>query len=490
MEHTSTPLPSASWGGAYQNPCYPYSGLERRKSKAANPGMKRKTAEYSWKPVSQSKSSPCDRYKHACCICRGFLYVYGGRQNSSLSDFWRYKIASYEWERLENSEDGPEELEEHTMVDYQGVLYVFGGMVDSAFTQRKNPLWMYDTDSTKWMERQLTAAEGEGPAPVNRKGHSAVVYRGRMYLYGGYIDIKGASQEFWTLCLNTKLWTPIPAVSFGGSPGPRHGHSAVVYGTSMYLFGGLMGLSEQKDFWRWDFMAANWSHIRASQGPPKVVGHSALIFEDSMLVFGGGISNSRPSSMLWKYHFPSQMWKKLASPTNPSSKAFHCLLGIGYGFQETADPSRMSLSYLYPKEKGCSKLLAMSKQHACFCEYIRQEPTYQTFSNDNNELEMKTFYLSQQEPGFCSSQTTLNAELSANQAAGIVSKKERMSYLNLSREHEFTTLACTERKMSLSDLRPDSVDFSKSPAVLLLIGGKPLSSSSLISFWQMELDNI
>lgn len=26
----------------------------------------------------------------------------------------------------------------------QGMLYIFGGMVDSAFTQAKIPLWIYD----------------------------------------------------------------------------------------------------------------------------------------------------------------------------------------------------------------------------------------------------------------------------------------------------------------------------------------------------------
>lgn len=26
----------------------------------------------------------------------------------------------------------------------QGTLYIFGGMVDSAFTQAKTPLWIYD----------------------------------------------------------------------------------------------------------------------------------------------------------------------------------------------------------------------------------------------------------------------------------------------------------------------------------------------------------
>ncbi|XP_062972763.1 rab9 effector protein with kelch motifs-like [Elgaria multicarinata webbii] len=450
--------------------------------------MKRKTAAYSWKPVLPSKASPCDRFKHACCISSGFLYVHGGRQNTSLSDFWRYKIVSNEWERLDNSKDGPEELEEHTMVDYQGVLYIFGGMVDSAFTQKKNPLWMYDTDSTKWMECQLSAVEGEGAAPVNRKGHSAVIYRGSMYLYGGYIDLKGASQEFWSLCFDAKQWAPVPAISYGGSPGPRHGHTAVVYGNDMYLFGGLMGLSEQKDFWKWDFVAANWSTIRRSQGPPKVVGHSALIFEDSMLVFGGGVSNSRPSSTLWKYHFPTQMWKKLDSPTETSSKAYHCMLGIGYGFQMTADSPRMSPSYLHSKEKGCSKLVAISKQHVCFCDYMDWTPKYQPFSNeDGTEIEMTTFCQSQEQPGFCSAQTTSNAQLSENEAAGILSRKEKNSYLNPLQEKEFATIDLIETEASFSYLGPDSMDNSQSSAVLLLVGGKPLSSSSAISFWQMEL---
>ncbi|XP_054826401.1 leucine-zipper-like transcriptional regulator 1 isoform X2 [Eublepharis macularius] len=376
-----------------------------------------------------------------------------------------------------------------------GILYIFGGMVDSAFTQKKNPFWLYDTDSAKWLQRQLSAVEGEGTTPTNRKGHSAVVYRGSMYMYGGYIDIKGVSQEFWTFCFDTEQWLPVPATLDGGSPGPRHGHAAVVYGNGMYMFGGLMGLSEQKDFWKWDFITTDWSSIRRSQGPPKVVGHSALIFQDSMLVFGGGISNTKPNGTLWKYHFPSEMWKKLASPTdpNPSSKAYHCLLGLGYGFQERADSSCISLSYcLHQKEKRCSKILAISKQHSCFCEYFQTEPTYQAFSNDDgNEIEMRTFHQLPTKPGLCSSQTTSNAELSSNEPAGLLSKKEQIPYLSLSREQQdLASLDLAEKETGFSCLNPDSVDIGGLSAVLFVIGGKPFSSSSAISFWQMELDRI
>lgn len=35
--------------------------------------------------------------------------------------------------------------------------------------------------------------------PTNRKGHSAVVLDSSMLLYGGFVDIKGSSQEFWCL---------------------------------------------------------------------------------------------------------------------------------------------------------------------------------------------------------------------------------------------------------------------------------------------------
>ncbi|XP_058051575.1 leucine-zipper-like transcriptional regulator 1 homolog isoform X1 [Ahaetulla prasina] len=455
----------------------------------ANTGMKRKTT-FSWNPVKQSKTSPCDRYKHACCICRGFLYVYGGRRNSSLSDFWRFKIVSNEWEELENSNDGPEELEEHTMVDYQDILYIFGGMVDSAFTQKRNPLWIYDTGATKWIACRLPAVAGEVQVPVNRKGHSAVVYRGNMYIYGGYIDIKGVSQEFWTFHFDTKQWAPLSAASSGSSPGPRHGHSAVVYGNGMYLFGGLMGLSEQKDFWMWDFIATNWSSIRRSQGPPRVVGHSALILEDSMLVLGGGLSSNKPNSTLWQYHFPSQMWIKSPSPVALSSKAYQQLLPTGCGFQGAADCPLRSLGCLKSKEKGCSKLRTLSKRHTCFFEHLHEEPTYQILNNEGgSDIEMKTFCRSSRDSlGFTAYQTTSSAELNSDLAAELC--EERTSYPNIAKEQEFAATDLTDGGSSLDTLKNECGDICESFAVMLLVGGKPLSSSSAISFWQIELNGI
>ncbi|XP_029766332.1 tip elongation aberrant protein 3-like isoform X1 [Terrapene carolina triunguis] len=458
--------------------------------------MKRNTAMCLWKPVPQSKPFPCDRFKHACSICRGFVYLYGGRCNSSLSDFWRYNIASNKWEKLDCSEDGPEELEEHSMVAYQGILYIFGGMLDSAFTQAKIPLWMYDIDSARWTECRHTAVEIESTAPANRKGHSAVVYNSSMYIYGGYFDIKGISQEFWALRFDTGEWSQVSPLSCDAGPGPRHGHSAVVYGTGMYLFGGLMGLSEQRDLWKWDFTSCKWSTIRTSQRPPKVVGHSSVVFQDSMLTFGGGISNSRPNNSLWKYHFSSQIWEKLASTTEVilSSKRYHRILGIGVGFQLTPGFSGVSpINHWCPKGKEPQKLAAVSKQRAHFHGYFRQQPVHQPFSNDDgNEIEMKTFSQPLEPLGFCSFQTSSEAELCADKAQSIFSKNEHLSHLIASQEQTLTAAEVTKNRRG-TDCQPEtprSMAVTNHPDMLFLIGGKPLSSLCEISLWQMELNSI
>uniref|UniRef100_A0A3Q1FFQ7 Si:dkey-3d4.3 n=1 Tax=Acanthochromis polyacanthus TaxID=80966 RepID=A0A3Q1FFQ7_9TELE len=111
-----------------------------------------------WTQLPQSSRSPCDRYKHVCCSYDGYVYILGGRESRCLRDFWKYSV---------------------------GFLYVFGGLLDSAYTQCRCPLWVFD---------------------INRKGHSAVVIDSAMLMYGGFIDIKGSSQDFWRLDF-TMAWS-------------------------------------------------------------------------------------------------------------------------------------------------------------------------------------------------------------------------------------------------------------------------------------------
>ncbi|XP_065494029.1 uncharacterized protein LOC135990344 isoform X3 [Caloenas nicobarica] len=366
-------------------------------------------------------------------------------------------------------------------------------MVDSAFTQAKIPLWIYDIDSARWTECRTVPAETESSAPTNRRGHSAVVYQSSMYIYGGYFGIRGISQEFWTFHFDTRKWECVSSPSHSPGPGPRHGHSAVVYRTGMYLFGGLMGLSEQKDFWRWDFVSSSWCSLRTSQGPPPVVGHASIVFKDSMLIFGGGISNSSPQDDLWKYHFHTQTWKKLSSTpkANLPPKMYHCILGIGADFQSTSDFSDPFPSHRRRQQKDHHQLVAIPTRTR-LCSYFRQQPAHRaTRGEESNAVEMKTFSWPLEPGGFCAFQTTSEAELGPNRATGLLSKDESLRLFVSSEKEAFDAAQTVGGEEGTDCQHAAAVDEVRSDTnVLLLLGGKPLSSFSEISFWQTAFESL
>lgn len=52
--------------------------------------MKGRAARGAREAAEAQQPRPCDRYKHACAVCRGFVYLYGGHGSTTLRDFWRY----------------------------------------------------------------------------------------------------------------------------------------------------------------------------------------------------------------------------------------------------------------------------------------------------------------------------------------------------------------------------------------------------------------
>ncbi|KAM9802273.1 uncharacterized protein klhdc3l isoform 2-T2 [Syngnathus typhle] len=247
-----------------------------------------------WSQLPQSISAPCDRYKHACCSYEGNVYILGGRDNSTLRDFWRYSVVGNEWTELScMGETAPEEVEEHSMVVHKGSIYVFGGTLDSAYTPLRCPLWVFDIETMDW-----------------------------------------------------SLLTNLDQGSV--SPGPRHSHSAMVYQSCMYLFGGLKGLREQRDFWKWNPATYTWSSLKTKSGPSKLIGHSVVAYKDSMLLFGGGESLNYPKNCLWRYNFSTHTWWQINTMPGSSSpdKMHHCCIGMGPKY--TADTTSIC-SETHPK---------------------------------------------------------------------------------------------------------------------------------------------
>ncbi|MEE6488770.1 hypothetical protein FKM82_015366 [Ascaphus truei] len=434
--------------------------------------MRKESADCLWEPLTQSENAPCDRFKHACSVYDGYVYIHGGHNNYSLRDFWRYTISCNEWEELPCTEHAPEKLEAHSMVAYGGVLYVFGGLIDSGANEEYTPLWMYDIDSEIWCENK--AAEGEETRPCNRKGHTAAIYQSAMYIYGGYFDIKGAVEEFWAFSFDTGKWSALSPSTRDMGPGPRHGHSAVTYNAAMYLFGGLKHMAEQSDFWKFDFRRHHWSNIRTSSGPPKVVGHASLIHRDCLWILGGGLPSRNPTNNLWRFHFNSRSWKRITSGKECShyAKMYQCVIGVGGGFEQG---SRLSHRALYQdvahRERG-----AGTGKHSSLRTWgtnrMANIPTAE-------EMEMKTLKQFPATPVFCSCSFFKSEQT------------EEQHLLSHREEGEFTCTAPMHKKEGDS-AQEDPVNgrIDESQDVVLILGGKLLSRSCRISVWQLKLGQI
>ncbi|XP_069790981.1 leucine-zipper-like transcriptional regulator 1 isoform X2 [Narcine bancroftii] len=454
-----------------------------------------------WRQLSQTKAAPVERYKHGCCIHNGYIYLYGGRRQNGLKDFWRYSIAQNEWEELDNANGTPpEELEEPSLVAHNGMIYVYGGMIDSAYTQGKTPLWIYDIGLARWTWWHESLSCELAQAPKNRKGHSAVVFEAHMFVYGGYVDIMGPSQEFWSFGFEAKDWCPVMASSGVVGPGPRYSHSAAVYSSGMYLFGGLVGLVEQNDFWKWDFIGSSWSKIKARSGPRQLVGHSAVIYQDSMLIFGGGRNHNSSNNNLWKFRLKTQTWERLnpATETIPPSKIYHCAVG---SFQEkNLDVPCIKLvpnctcggSDTY-SGKSCSRQLVGLKG-ACYLNFSTQLPEHRSSSPDkfksenSDNIEMMTFSIQ-------SSESTKKLKQSTVPISRVPVAQYQGKNLLMQPENQPPVEDSTKENGTLRGPQLDTVcqgdellcSTRNLPEVLLIVGGKPLTEQSYISVWQMKL---
>ncbi|KAF5903829.1 actin-fragmin kinase-like isoform X1 [Clarias magur] len=407
--------------------------------------MSKKTGSCLWTSVPQISPTPCDRYKHAICAYNGNVYLFGGRGKHSLKDFWKYNVVCNKWIELDCEDDNaPDELEEHSMVPHQGVLYIFGGLRDSAYSDTKTPFWLFDIAKEHWIYREEQSPLSQNVPPANRKGHSAVVLRSSMLIYGGYIDMRGASQELWRFDMDSRLWSLLNSTQMG--PGSRHSHSAIVHQDYMYLYGGLQGLKEQRDLWRWCWDSHAWTCIRTFSGPSKLMGHSAVVYKDSMLLFGGGETQTAPTNCLWSLDLTTLTWEMLSSLQGSTApcRIHHRCVGLGQKFQ----PRLPNYS---------SKELSMSKS---------KDSTFRPFKN-------KCFPSSPKQPEENIELQNLHVDLKSKTYGNCLTFENHVAQKNRDSEHSENE---TEDTMEVP-----------MPDFLLILGGKPLKDQAAISMWQMTL---
>ncbi|KAF9434174.1 F-box only protein 42, partial [Entomortierella beljakovae] len=207
--------------------------------------------------------APQSRLGAAVGISDNTVFIHGGAKvtnmdgyasTTALNDLTKLDDSTFEWTSIAN---GPA-LMYHTMCKVPGLnlMIVFGGTDSSGAVF--NDVHTFDLNLETWkLNIPVTAGNGGG-VPSVRKGHSAVCLNNTMVIFGGGVD-RPQDDDIWVLDASQWVWNRIDTNKQLG-PGSRTGHSALLNGTNMLVWGGY-GAPQASDtnIYILDTLAWQWS---------------------------------------------------------------------------------------------------------------------------------------------------------------------------------------------------------------------------------------
>ena len=207
-------------------------------------------------------------------------------------------------------------------------MVIFGGN-DGTPPGNFPDLYALELNTLTWSSVALSG----GSTPLARHDHSAIydaAYK-RMIVFDGTDDL-GPFEEVWSLDLSTSpsSWSDL------STPGPvmRSDHSAVYdpVGQQMIIFGGQDTSAPGtyfSDVWALSLpdpagaTTPAWSPIVAAGGPSARFGHSAVLNGSKMAIFGG--YDGMASREMWQLNLgATSTWDAVAIPLpNPAARLAH-----------------------------------------------------------------------------------------------------------------------------------------------------------------------
>ncbi|XP_077523483.1 kelch domain-containing protein 3-like [Amblyomma americanum] len=234
-------------------------------------------------------SVPFHRHGHTVVAYRDYVYLWGGRDdNGACNIVYRFDTASLTWLRPNTTGQTPRARKGHSACVVGSDMYVFGGFEDRLFRD----VHVLGLDTMHWRPLVTT-----GASPEWRGFHSAVVIGSRIYVWGGRCALDSGTALLATedysnrlVYLDTASDVWVRPEAEGTRPLARCGHTAFVYNGEMYLFGGYNGLlgSFFADMYKYDTEACQWSEVEPiGKGPCPRTGHCCSLVGDRLFIFGG-----------------------------------------------------------------------------------------------------------------------------------------------------------------------------------------------------------
>lgn len=225
---------------------------------------------------ARAQALPKPRRHASLVVHGGSLFIYGGFDvdGKALPDLWEYKIETNSWHLIPGHSSSP-----------------FGyNMPDPATVLRR------------------------GQVPVARAEHTAIVQGNRMIIFGGY-DGKRKLNDTYVYDFAIKQWSR-PSHAEHNAPSRRCKHSAILYKSKMYIVGGFQYKDGYNYAWTdmhsLDLDTFVWSTILMGDATPEALqGHKAVVCGDSMYIIGGKVRSRSRNSLPASANLPSSMASSL-----------------------------------------------------------------------------------------------------------------------------------------------------------------------------------
>ncbi|KAF5290221.1 hypothetical protein FQA39_LY14775 [Lamprigera yunnana] len=372
-------------------------------------------------PCDVESAAPSARSKHSATLVGQNVYLLGGRNgNLPMKDFWKYNLVTGKWQQLKPSGDKLPCLQEHTAVVYKDNIYIFGGEVGFS-AGSETPLWVYGIKNNSW--KKIRTLKG-AVTPKGRRGHTALVHRGTMLIYGGYQDLRGSCSELWGYHFESGSWHLISSSSKSNPdlcPPPRHKHSAILHEDAMWIYGGMTDLQERSDFWKWDITSNTWINFKSKQHPGALHSHAACHLLSSMIIFGGE-RDGHSTNDLWKFSFTTETWDKINI--------------IGVKPQPRAETVALTVSQLLLKDLSSPLESNAARTRSRTCNSADREKRHSSYLSNNRVSPCEKTYVFKATPKNYTDGSELTNKLHLehiNNKSSFLQEISKLSNLNISR---------------------------------------------------------
>jgi len=196
----------------------------------------------------------------------------------------------------------------HSGAVYDNKLWVIGGFSNGS----KNDVW-YSTDGAAWVE--ITKNETESVKFTPRDSQASITFNDgfgeKLFVIGGFS--RGYRNDVWC-SVNGAQWTSISKES---AFSPRVGHSAVVFKNKMWIIGGYDGEKYKNDVWS-SIDGIRWEPVVSKAGFAPRRGHATVIYKGRIWVIGGYGGENKYYNDIWVSE-DGVNWKKNICQSDASS---------------------------------------------------------------------------------------------------------------------------------------------------------------------------